>query len=219
MKEKSSPTQKALNLWAIILIIWSVYRAYFKMPDWFDEFIAKPLVFVLPVYFYIKKIEKKNFFEGVSLKTKSIVSDGLFGLSVGIIFFVSAILANFIKFKQISFFGQTGFTAQGIIPIFLIAFATSISEEILSRGFILKRLYQESKNIYSASFFASVLFFFLHVPILFTNVKVTGSFLLIFMAIDMLLSLVNSFIFIEEDNLYLPILIHAFYNITIALFI
>ncbi len=219
MREKPSPTQKALNLWAVILIIWSVYRAYFKMPDWFDEFIAKPLVFVLPVYFYIKKIEKKGFFEGVSLRTKAVFSDALFGLSVGAIFFVSAILANFIKFREISFFGQAGFSTPKAFLVVLIAFATSISEEILSRGFVLKRLYQESKNIYSASFFASVLFFFLHVPILFTNIKVTGNFLLIFMAIDILLSLVNSFIFIEEDNLYLPILIHAFYNITIALFI
>ena len=60
MKSKVTATQRALNLWAVILIIWSVYRAKFRLPEWLDEFIAKPLVFILPVYYYIRKIEKKT---------------------------------------------------------------------------------------------------------------------------------------------------------------
>ena len=59
MKSKATPTQKALNLWAVVLIVWAIYRAKFKLPEWFDEFVAKPIVFVLPVYYYIQKIEKK----------------------------------------------------------------------------------------------------------------------------------------------------------------
>ena len=63
MKERrTTPTQRALNLWAVILIVWSIYRAYFKLPEWFDEFIAKPIVFVLPVFIYIKTVEKKEIF-------------------------------------------------------------------------------------------------------------------------------------------------------------
>jgi membrane protease YdiL (CAAX protease family) len=100
-----------------------------------------------------------------------------------------------------------------------MALMTGISEEILSRGFVLKWLYAESKNIYTASFFASILFFFLHVPILFTNLKLTGNLLLMFMAMDMILSLVNSFVFLERKNLVLPILIHTFYNLSIILFL
>ena len=100
-----------------------------------------------------------------------------------------------------------------------LALATGISEEILSRGFILKRLYEESKNIYTSSFFASVLFFFLHVPILFTNHKLTGDLLLLFMGTDLMLSLVNSFMFLDRKNLFVPIFIHAFYNLSIILFV
>ena len=66
MKQKTSPTQKALNVWAIVLIIWALYRAKFRtdLPIWFDEFIAKPAVFILPIYYYISRYEKKNFFSG-----------------------------------------------------------------------------------------------------------------------------------------------------------
>ncbi len=218
MKEKISPTQKVLNLWAVILIVWAVYRANFKMPEIFDEFIAKPLVFILPVFYYIKKIEKKNFFEALLIKPKLFLNDLILGILFGGIFFLTAILANFLKFKKIFLYGQN-FNFNFLIVTSITALATAISEEILSRGFVLKRLYDESKNIFTASFFASVLFFFLHVPILFTNQKITGNLLLLFMTTDILLSLVNSFVFLTRKSLLPPIFIHAFYNLTLLLFV
>ncbi|MGB9707278.1 MAG: type II CAAX prenyl endopeptidase Rce1 family protein [Microgenomates group bacterium] len=217
-KETISPLQKALNLWAIILIIWSIYRANFKMPEWFDEFIAKPLVFVLPVFYYIKNFEKKNFFEALWIKPKNFISDFLLSLGIAFIFFLTAILANFLKYKKIVFL-PISLADKQIFLIIFTAMATGISEEILSRGFVLKRLYEESKNILTSSFFASILFFFLHVPILFTNIKLTGNLLLFFMATDIVLSLFNSFVFLIRRSLFLPIFIHALYNITLLLFI
>ncbi len=218
MKAKITPTQRALNLWAIILIIWAVYRAKLKLPEWFDELVAKPFVFIFPVYYYIKRIEKKSFLSAIDLKLKIIVPDLILAITVGSIFFLSAIMANLIKFKRIVFFQkEIGF--QDLSLMIVLALATGISEEILSRGFVLKRLYAESENIYTSSFFASILFFFLHVPILFTNLKITGNLLLMFLATDMILSLVNSFVFLERKNLSVPILIHAFYNLSIILFL
>lgn len=211
-------TQKALNLWAIILIVWSIYRANFKMPDWFDEFLAKPLIFILPVYYYIKKIEQKNFFKEIFIEKKQVREDLTIGLGIGLIFAISAVLGNFIKYKKLVFF-STSISPSNVLLLLLIALATGISEEILSRGFILKKLYEESKNILTSSFFASFLFFFLHVPILFTNIKITGGLLLLFMMTDISLSLVLSFIFLSRKSLILPILIHAFYNLAITLFI
>lgn len=218
MATKISATQRALNLWAIILIIWSVYRANLKLPEWFDEFIAKPFVFIFPVYYYIINIEKGKFFEGLWIKPKKILIDILYGLGIGSIFFITAVLANSIKFKKL-FFINTSFDIKTVFMIGLIALATGISEEILSRGFILKRLYEESKNKLTASFFASILFFFLHVPMLFTNVKITGNLLLLFMVTDLILSLVNSYLFLERKSLVLPILVHALYNASLILFI
>ena len=218
MRTKSTPTQRPLNLWAVILIVWAVYRAKFKLPEWFDEFIAKPTVFILPVYYYIKKIEKKHFFSAIDLKFKIALPDFLIALVIGGIFSFSAILANVLKFKKLIFF-QRPISVESLLFMIALALATGISEEILSRGFVLKRLYEESKNIYTSSFFASILFFFLHVPILFTNFKLTGDLLLLFLATDMVLSLVNCFVFLQRRSLVVPILIHAFYNLSIILFV
>ena len=170
MRSKVTPTQRALNFWAVILIIWAIYRAKFKFPEWIDELIAKPLVFIFPVYYYIKKIEKKSFFSAIDLKLKISIPDLLISLIIGGIFSLSAIMANMLKFKRVIFF-QRSLNVEGLLLMIILALATGIAEEILSRGFVLKRLYEESKNIYTSSFFASILFFFLHVPILFTNSK------------------------------------------------
>lgn len=218
MKTKITPTQRALNLWAVILIIWAVYRAKFKMSEWVDEFIAKPLIFVLPVYYYIRRIEKKHFLSAIGLKPKTNLQDILTAIVIGAIFATSAIFANVVKYKKFIFFKHS-VSPEGLIFMVILALATGVSEEILSRGFVLKRLYEESKNVYTSSFFASILFFFLHVPILFTNLSLSGDLLLMFMATDLILSLVNSFVFLDRKNLVVPILIHAFYNLSVILFV
>ncbi|MEK7634207.1 MAG: CPBP family intramembrane glutamic endopeptidase [Patescibacteria group bacterium] len=220
MKDKKtvSPTQKALNLWAVILILWSVYRTYLKLPEWFDEFIAKPLVFVLPVLVYIRSVEKKEILSSlfINKNLKSFVKEFFISFGVGLILLLTALLSVYLRFQKVGLFdhfpniGQLGL-------IFAMALATGITEEILSRGFVLKRLYEESKNAYSSTFFASILFFFLHVPILFASSKINGGMLLMFMATDLLLSMVNGLIMIHRKSLTVPILIHAFYNVVVAL--
>ena len=218
--KKVTPTQKTLNLWAVILIIWAIYRTYFKLPEWFDEFIAKPAVFVLPVIVYIRLVEKKEILSSlfINKNLKSFVKEFFISFGIGLILFLTALLSVYIRFNKVGLFGHFP-TLNQFGLIVLTALATGITEEILSRGFVLKRLYEESKNAYSSTFFASILFFFLHVPILFTNYKLTGDLLLLFLATDMVLSLVNSFVFLERKNLVVPILIHAFYNLAIIFFV
>ena len=217
MKKNISPTQKALDVWAIVLIIWAIYRANFHLPIWFDEFIAKPLIFIFPVYHYLTHIKGKKFFNEISLYKKDLKQKTIQGLIVGIVLLFTSLLALFFKGKNL--LSLFSLPLKTIIYLTLISFAGAISEEILSRGFILKKLYQESKNTFSSVTIASVLFFFLHIPALFTNPAVSGNLLLIFIGTDFLLSLTVSFIFIAQDSLILPIFIHAFYNLAIALFI
>lgn len=220
VKPKVSPSQRALNLWAVILIVWSIYRAYFKLPEWFDEFVAKPAVFILPVYWFIRHYEKKDFFKGIDLRFDKLKGDLQVGLGVGAIFGVSALLANFLKNGKLVFFqNNPDLTLQMVIFWIILSLATAVSEEVLSRGFVLKRLYDDSKNMLSAAFIASILFFFLHVPILFTNRAISGNLLIVFMVTDLILSLASSFIFLQRKSLIPAILIHAFYNIALLVFI
>lgn len=219
MAKKTSSTQKMLFWWGIILICWSAYRFIFQTERgiYFDEFVAKPLVFLLPVIFYLKRIEKKNITEGLWLKFSNIGKDLSLGIGAGLILFlilfvsvpINVIVSNFHKI----------ISTQNIILVILTALITSFSEEILSRGFVLKRLYEESNNVITSSFFASILFFFLRVPILFSNEKIVGGALLGMMITDVLFSLFVSFVFLIRKSLLLPILIHMFYILSIYLMV
>src|SRR5205823_1083129 len=92
---KKTPIQNMLNVWAIIMIIWALYRWYFKtsLPVWFDEFVAKPFVFIMPIYLYITQAEKKSFFGGVSLNKPIKVQSILIGFVIGIVFFITGFMS------------------------------------------------------------------------------------------------------------------------------
>jgi membrane protease YdiL (CAAX protease family) len=215
-----SPLQRVLNVWAIILIIWSIYRAYFKtdLPIWFDEFIAKPIVFLGPVYYYITRVEKKDFFAGVDLKFHGLSSNIILGFFIGLIFFASGALGLVLKSQSIVEPFKSLPPISTILFFLMIAVVTSVSEEVVSRGFVLRRFYDESKSVVTSSFLTSILFFFLHVPILFTNEKIIGFTLIRVMMTDLVLSLAVSFIYLERRSLVLPIMIHSFYNLSLYLF-
>ncbi len=217
-KRKISSTERALNLWGVILIVWAFYRNYFRMPIWFDELIAKPIVFVLPVFYYVLKVEKQKICDFFCFKfsLKEIFKDLIYSFIIGGLFFLTSVLAFYFRTGKLAFAGKLPDLTTFLL-IIILALATGITEEILSRGFVLKKLYEQSKNPLSATFFASILFFFLHVPILFTNQKITGNLLLMFMMTDMLLSMVNGLIFLQRKSLLTPIFIHAFYNIIVSL--
>lgn len=220
MKENVSPLQKSLNVWAIILILWSIYRANFgtSLPVWLDEFFIKPLFFILPVFWYIKKIENKSFFSQVDLHKKTIISDLLWGVGLGLAFFTVGYMGIILKQGTVSVQILKLFQSQTFI-IFAIAFATSVSEEILSRGFVLKRLYEESKNTVKSIGISSLLFFFLHIPILFTSQHMTGTVILQVMMTDIALSVVVSALYLQRRSLLLPIIIHAFYTFSLTFFL
>jgi len=70
-----------------------------------------------------------------------------------------------------------------------------------------------------ASFFSSLLFLLLHLPIVFFVLKFSGLTLVIYLFSVFVLSLVNCFLFRLRGSLLAPLLVHAFWNMTIALYL
>lgn len=188
------------------------------LPIWFDEFISKPLIFLLPVAYYVTTQEKKDFWKAVDLRTSNWKAGIIFGLASGFLFFATGIVVQILRNENIHEFLARGSIGMVFFYVF-IAFATSFTEEILSRGFVLKRLYADSKNVINSVFFASFLFFFLHIPILFTDPNMRGVILLQVMATDILLSFAVSFLYLQKKSVWVPIIIHMFYNLSLYLFL
>ncbi len=221
MKKKAVSRIESLDsvfrLWGWILLAWCLYRYFVKLPEWADEFIAKPLIFVTPVLWFVYKKEKRRL-DSVGITSKRLFMSLYIGLGFGLAFALEGFVANIIKYggikiNPIAAFGQYGFF------LILLSLATAFSEELLSRGFIFNRIYEKTKNLPYASFLSTILFVLLHVPILVTTLKFQGLTLLLFLATDFVLGMANSMLFYSTGSLVAPILIHIFWNMTVALYL
>ncbi len=208
-------------VWFIIFLVWAFYRAAFFLPETLDEFIIKPLIFVLPVLYVVLLREKKKLDDlGLAPKLIGLFHDLYIGVAIGVLFAIEGLVINYLKYGQLSFSPLLASRASGGLGIFfLINLATAVSEEILGRGYMYQRLYKETNNQFGAALSSSFLFLLLHIPILFTRLHLTGTALLIYPVSILLLGITNSYIFSLRKSLVLPILIHAFWNMTVALYL
>ncbi|MFZ2025626.1 MAG: CPBP family intramembrane glutamic endopeptidase [Microgenomates group bacterium] len=211
-------TEWVFRFWAWQLLFWALYRYFFHLPEWADEFVFKPLVFVVPVFLYVLKKERSRLIS-IGLTKKNLSKNLLFGMGMGIIFFLEGIGVNIatngtLKIQQLS--TVAGYSV-GLLT--LLSLATAFSEEVLSRGFLFSRLYAQTKRLWYSILLSTAMFVAFHIPILVTSLKFQGPTLILFVATSVVLAIVNSIIFVQSKSLVTPILIHFFWNMTVALFL
>lgn len=214
-KSEISSTQRMLNVWAIILIIWSFYRATFgtSLPVWMDEFIAKPLVFLFPLYWYSTRQKKAPLLETIGFTKKHTVEDVLFGIGIGAFFVVMAGVVRYMKAGSIQ---MPTITAETFMWV-AISITAAFLEQIVSTGFVFNGLLKESKNIFQAFILTAILFSFLHVPALFGASRINGGILMQTMILNVVLSLTTSTAFLIRKNTMVPAIIHALYLLSLPI--
>lgn len=208
-------------VWFAIFLVWALYRAYFNLPEWIDELVAKPVIFAFPILYLVLIREKGDLSElGLKPSPKEFMTDLYSGVFLGVLFALEGLGANYLKYGNFSFSpSQALKVTSGVGVFFLINLMTSVWEEILGRGYLYQRLYKITNNQFSASLTSSFLFLLLHVPIMFTKLHLTGSSLIIYPISILLLGITNCYLFSLRGSLTLPILLHAFWNMTVALFL
>ncbi len=216
MKTKS--LEPVFQVWGWILLVWSLYRYFLKLPEVVDEFVAKPLVFVFPVLWYVLKKEKRDL-TTLGLTTKNVFTSLYVGLGFGFVFALEGLAANAIKYGRLEMNPIAAFTQYGLVTLLILSFATAFSEELLNRGFLFSRILEKSKSLPYASLLSTVLFVLLHVPILVTTLKLQGMTLVLFFVTDFILGLANSLLYYNTRSLLAPILVHVFWNMTVALYL
>ena len=209
--------QNVFRLWAWILLAWSLYRYFFKLPEWADEFIFKPLVFVAPVVWYVRSKEKLSL-ETIGLTTRNFFNSVYIGLGFGIVFAIEGMVTHAMKYGKLDVNPIAAFQQYGFF-LLVLSLATAFSEEVLSRGFVFNRILEKTKSLPYASLISSVMFMALHVPILVTSTKLTGMTLILFFVTDFVLAMANSLLYYNTGSLVAPILVHIFWNMTVALYL
>ena len=216
LKKKS--TEWIFQFWAWQLLFWALYRYFFHFPEWADEFVFKPLVFVVPVLVYVLKKERLSL-STIGLTRNNLRRNFLFGLGMGVIFFLEGIGVNIATHGDLKLQQLTATAGYSIGFLTLLSLATALSEELLSRGFLFSRLYEQTKRLWYSILLSTAMFVAFHIPILVTSLKFQGPTLILFVATSVVLAVVNSIVFFQTKSLITPILIHFFWNMTVALFL
>lgn len=206
------------RVWGWIVLTWALYRYFFHLPEWADEFIFKPMVFVLPVLWYVKSREKATL-ASIGLTGKNLFTSIYIGLGFGFVFALEGLAANAIKYGKIEIVPIAAFEQYGMGMLILLSVATAFSEEVLSRGFVFSRLMKGNKGLMYSAFLSTLMFVVLHIPILAFGLKLQGVVLLLFFVTDFVLGFANALLLYNTGSLVAPILVHIFWNMTVALYL
>src|SRR6266404_2243136 len=143
---KVNSFKNAIILFTFLLIFWGFYRLFFRLPDWIEEAIIKPIIWLGPVVYLVKK-------ERASFKSIGWTSENLFpaiysSIALGSLFAFVAFAGNYLKYGQFNFAANLGSE-----PFFFslgLSFVTAISEEIVFRGYIFTKLWTALNSEWSA---------------------------------------------------------------------
>ncbi|PJE62807.1 hypothetical protein COU88_02980 [Candidatus Roizmanbacteria bacterium CG10_big_fil_rev_8_21_14_0_10_39_6] len=218
--KKSHPEmqiERLLTVWGIIVISWSFFRAYTQIPLWVSEFIAKPFIFIGPVYFYMKRFEPKgSFIRSIGFRGKNILKEFL--LAIVLVFIL--VVVGFFSLSKSSLLSLATIQVQWgkFLLVAALALATALSEEIVGRGFLFQHLFKYSKSFFISFFLSMLLFFILYLPGVLTS-GTGGGILLLSFALNIIMTTISVVLYTLRGNLLLPIAVHMAILIWFDLFL
>jgi len=178
--------------------------------------VAKPLVFTLPLLWYVTSKERQPL-SSIGLHTENLKEGITGGLIVGAALVVEGLILNLLKYGSITVHSIDAVTMYGLGGLAILTLATSFTEELLCRGFLYDRLNRVIKSSVASALISAVLFTAYHLPILVMMHKFTGTTLVIFLSSTMILGTINGIVYGQTKSLVGPILIHFLWNMAVAL--
>ncbi len=217
-KERLVYIEKIYAIWGGILFIWALYRAFLSLPEWVDELVVKPLVFLGPPVFFILVKEKRPL-ASIGVNISHLPRDLFFGLFFGILFTVVGVFTNFIKHGSINLNPIVAITGNSLIITLLLSLVSAFTEETLVRGFLFSRLAGGYKSDLKGMLISSLMYLFILVPIVLVRLHLRPYALLLLLVSNFVLSFANTMIFSETKSVTVPVLIHAFWNMAVVLYL
>lgn len=204
----------ALSYYAYLLVVWGFYRLLFQAPAPIEELIVKPLVWLLPLYFLVRKEKAKLSSLGITFH--NFLKVAYWVLALGIVFTFFAIVVNYFKYNSPNFAGNI--TANATWMALGLSIITAISEEVAFRGYLLTRLLENVKSKLNANLIISVGWALIHLPIAIFDWRLAPMELAVYSLIVFMFSVGATFVFLRTRNIIAPILLHVLWQWPIILF-
>src|SRR3989339_1096861 len=189
--------KNAIGLAVYLLIVWGFYRFLFQLPETIEELIIKPLVWLLPVFYLLRK--EREGIASLGITFKNLFPAVYYSLGLGAFFVIEALVINFVKYD-----GKFDLRANiGTLPLLTslgLSFATAISEELAFRGYVFTRIWKFlGKELY-ANLVTSLFWALIHVPITFFVWKLDLPAALIYLFLTTLFGVGSAFVYARTKN-------------------
>jgi membrane protease YdiL (CAAX protease family) len=214
MSKKEAAIKHTTILAAYLLIVWGFYRLLFKLPEEIEELIIKPIIWLLPVIYLVRK-EGGNL-SSVGITTKKLFPAIYFTLALGAVFAIEAVFINFVKYDGFEFAANIG--EKALLTSLGISFVTAFSEEVSFRGYLFNRVWGALDNEWLANIITSVVWALVHVPIAIFVWKLSLTSALIYLFLTALFGVGSAFVFARTRNIFSSILLHILWQWPIILF-
>ncbi|PIP57088.1 hypothetical protein COT08_01140 [Candidatus Woesebacteria bacterium CG07_land_8_20_14_0_80_44_9] len=197
-----------------ILLVWGFYRVLFKLPDNFEEVVLKPIIWLIPVFYILKK--EKLGLASLGITLQNLFPAIYFSLGLGAVFAIEAVFLNFVKYGSFNFGAYIGPGA--LLPALGISLATAVSEEVSFRGYIFNRLWWVLKNEWLANLITSFGWALVHIPVAIFVWKLDFSAAMVYLFLTTLFGIGSAFVFSRTKNIVSSILLHVLWSWPIILF-
>lgn len=211
---KETALKNSTILATYLLIIWGFYRVLFKFPDDVEDLIIKPIFWLLPVYYLIRK--EKLGFASVGITTKNLFPSVYSALALGILLTIVGLAMNFVKYSGISFLTNIGPTS--FYTLLFLSLATGISEEIAFRGYIFNRVLSALGSEWKANLIVSSVWAVVHIPITVFWWKLDFMGTIAILLLTFIFGVGSAFVFARTKNIASSVLLHMLWEWPIILF-
>lgn len=204
-------------LFSFIFIVWSFYRYLPQiLPLWAEELILKPLVWLLPAFWLVRRVERQPL-SSLGFTKKRLFPSIYWGIGLGLVFALEGLLTNIVKYKGLNLI-SLGYSSATFLGLLAISLVTAFTEETVFRGYLFHRLWQIWQKEWLANIVSSFLFVLIHLPIGVFVLGYNPMIMLAYLFFVFIFAFGSAFVFGRTQNLLASILLHVFWSWPIVLF-
>lgn len=197
-----------------LLIFWGFYRYLFRLPEEIEEFIVKPILWLVPVFYFVKK--ERSSLLSLGITTKNLFKSIYLALFLGLVFAFEALLINYLKYGNFNFAANIG--SKPLLFSLATSFMTAFSEETTFRGYLFSRVWSALDNEWIANFSTSIVWALVHLPITIFVWKLSFASSMVYLMLTTVFGIASALIFARTKNITSSILLHVLWEWPIILF-
>lgn len=211
---KIQSIKNVIVLFAFLLVTWGFWRLLFQVPDPFDELIAKPLLWLLPVYLLLRRENKK--WASVGMNTNNLFPGIYIALILGAIFAIEALVINYLKYRGLSF--STTVDNGMLVGAIALSGITAFVEEVTFRGYLFGRLLSGLGNELKANLLSTFAWVAIHMPLVIFDWKLNFSEAFIYALLIGLFGFGSAFLYARTKSIIPSVILHVLWVWPIILF-